>query len=83
MDSGIGRAHNIAAATLPNYQFPNDIPASDRYYIQDFVTPDAVLDSESRIHVLDKPGIGFEPIPDIYERYTYERKEFLRPNVLV
>ncbi|MFP7170938.1 o-succinylbenzoate synthase [Terribacillus sp. 7520-G] len=83
VDSGIGRAHNIAAATLPNYQFPNDIPASDRYYIQDFVTPDAVLDSESRIHVLDKPGIGFEPIPDIYERYTYERKEFLRPNVLV
>lgn len=45
---------------------------------QDFVIPDAVLDEERVVRVLDKRGIGFEPSPEIYEKYKY-RKERIRP----
>ena len=39
VDAGVARGHNIAAATLPHYVYPNDIPSSDRYYADDIVTP--------------------------------------------
>lgn len=78
LDSGIGRAHNVAVATLPNYKFPGDIPASNRYWNEDFITPAVTINSQSMVDVPQKPGIGYEPIPALYEKYTYGKEEFLR-----
>ena len=78
LDTGIARAHNIAVSSLPNYKFPGDVPASDRYWKVDLTTPAVVIDREAMIQVPDKPGIGFEPIPELMEKFTYEKKEILR-----
>ena len=78
LDTGIARAHNIAVASLPNYQFPGDIPASDRYWNQDVISPAMVIDEHAMLAVPDKPGIGFDPIPEMMERLAYEKKEILR-----
>ena len=74
----IARAHNIAVSSLPNYKFPGDVPASDRYWKVDLTTPAVVIDKQAMIQVPEKPGIGFEPIPELLEKYTYEKKEILR-----
>ncbi len=78
LDTGIARAHNVAVASLPNYQFPGDVPASDRYWKQDVISPAMVIDKEAMIAVPDKPGIGFDPIPELMERFSYEKKEIVR-----
>jgi O-succinylbenzoate synthase len=78
LDTGIGRAHNIAVASLPNYEFPGDVPASDRYYEEDFMLPAVTIDKKAMIEVPNKPGIGFEPNAALLERFTYKKKEFLR-----
>ncbi|MDU4961670.1 MAG: o-succinylbenzoate synthase [Sporomusaceae bacterium] len=78
LDTGIARAHNVAIASLPNYQFPGDVPASTRYWHKDVITPEMVIDKQAMIQVPDKPGIGFEPIPEMIEALTYEKKEIQR-----
>lgn len=78
LDTGIGRAHNISVSSLPNYQFPGDVPASDRYYEHDFMSPSVMIDKNAMIEVPKKPGIGFEPVPELLERFTYEKKELVR-----
>jgi O-succinylbenzoate synthase len=76
LDTGIARAHNIAIASLPNYKFPGDLPASTRYWDKDLIDPPIVIDKDSMIAVPEKPGIGFNPIPEMVEKLTYEKKEF-------
>lgn len=78
LDSGIARAHNIAVASLPNYEFPGDLPASLRYWHQDFISPLITIDNQGMVEVPKTPGIGFEPVPKIMEAFTYEKKEILR-----
>jgi len=78
LDTGIARAHNVAIASLPNYKFPGDIPASTRYWKQDVISPEMTIDENSMIHVPEKAGIGFEPISELIEKFTYEKKEILR-----
>jgi O-succinylbenzoate synthase len=75
LDTGIARAHNIAVASLPNYQLPHDIPASTRYWHQDLITPPVVLDSDAMVAVPQGPGIGFDPVPEMVDALTYEKKE--------
>ncbi len=76
VDTGVARGHNIAVATLPYYKYPNDIPASDRYYADDLVTPSTFIDSRAMIEVPDRPGMGFDPVPDLMEKHTVEKWEF-------
>ncbi|MDR7868212.1 MAG: o-succinylbenzoate synthase [Sporomusaceae bacterium] len=78
LDSGLARAHNIAVASLPNYKFPGDLPASDRYWHQDFITPPITIDNKGMVAVPTKPGIGFDLIPELVDAFTYEKKEILR-----
>src|SRR5262245_20868532 len=61
LEAGIGRAHNIAMSTLQNFCLPGDVSASRRYFHRDIIDPEVEVDSQGRIHVLDGPGIGFEP----------------------
>lgn len=61
LESGIGRAHNIHLATLPNFKFPNDISASKRYYAEDLIEPPVEVSSKGTIKVPELPGIGVSP----------------------
>ena len=59
LESGVGRAHNIALASLPNFRLPGDLSPSARYWERDIVTPEWTMDDEGMVHVpLDKTGIG-------------------------
>lgn len=78
LDTGIGRAHNIAVASLPNYKFPGDVPASNRYYEHDFMSPSVSIDEQAMIKVPDRAGIGFDPVEKLLEHFTTEKKEFIK-----
>ena len=58
--SGVGRAHNIAMATLAGFTLPGDISASHRYWHEDIIDPPVTVTSDGTIKVPEKPGIGFE-----------------------
>lgn len=79
LDDGIARAHNLAAASLPYYTYPNDIPGSDRYYAEDLVSPSTYIDERAMVHVPDRIGMGFEMQYDIIKKYTIDTWEYTRP----
>jgi o-succinylbenzoate synthase len=59
LESGIGRAHNVALASLPNFTLPGDLSPSARYWERDIVTPEWTMDADGMVDVpLDRPGIG-------------------------
>lgn len=58
LESGIGRAHNIHLASLPNFALPGDIAASKRYYVPDLIDPPVEIAADGTIPVPDAPGIG-------------------------
>ena len=60
LESGIGRAHNIAMATLAGFTLPGDVSASARYWEQDIIEPAVIVSPRGTIAAQDKPGIGFE-----------------------
>jgi O-succinylbenzoate synthase len=60
LESGIGRAGNVALASLPNFTLPGDISGSKRYYMQDIVEPEFVVNQDGTMDVPGKPGIGVE-----------------------
>ena len=68
LETGIGRAANVALAALPNFTLPGDTSASGRYYALD-VTPPFVLE-DGRLRVPTGPGIGVDPLPDVLESLT-------------
>lgn len=70
LETGVGRAHNVALATLPNVKFPNDISASDRYYEEDVVEPPFALNRDGTITVPRGPGIGVEVVEDRVAKFT-------------
>ena len=76
LESGIGRGHNIALSTLPNFTLPGDITASKRYWAEDIIEPEVTVSKQGTIRVPTGPGIGFEPRLDLIERLTV-RKERL------
>jgi o-succinylbenzoate synthase len=61
LESGIGRAQNIAMSTLPNFSLPGDISASKRYWHEDVITPEVTVSPTGTIQVPATPGIGFQP----------------------
>jgi O-succinylbenzoate synthase len=62
LECGIGRAHNLHIATLPNFKYPNDLSASRRYYKEDVIDPFIELSGPGTIRVPDGPGIGVNPV---------------------
>jgi o-succinylbenzoate synthase len=76
LESGIGRAHNIAMSTLPNFTLPGDITASKRYWEEDIIEPEVTVSPQGTISVANGPGIGFEPRIERIEKLTV-RKERL------
>ncbi len=76
LETGIGRAANLALASLPGFVMPNDISASNRYFREDIVEPEFRLGSDGTIRVPMGPGIGVEVVEGRLEKYTVKRKEF-------
>jgi len=76
LESGIGRAHNIALSSLPNFILPGDVSASKRYWVEDIIDPEVTVSPQGTIRVPTGPGIGFEPRRDLIEKWTV-RKERL------
>ncbi|HEV7745314.1 MAG TPA: o-succinylbenzoate synthase [Pyrinomonadaceae bacterium] len=60
LESGIGRAHNIAMATLAGFTLPGDVSASSRYWKEDIIEPPVTVSTSGTITAPDKPGIGFD-----------------------
>ncbi len=77
LESGVGRSHNVAISTLPNFKLPGDVSASKRYWKEDIIEPEVEVSPEGTITVSDKPGRGYEVRKDLIEKLTV-RKEVLR-----
>ncbi|MGH9897675.1 MAG: o-succinylbenzoate synthase [Pyrinomonadaceae bacterium] len=60
LESGIGRAHNIAVASLPGFSLPGDISASSRYFARDVIVPEVTVAADGTVEVPSGPGLGFE-----------------------
>ena len=75
MESGIGRAHNIALSSLPNFKLPGDVSASQRYWEQDIVSPEITVATNGEITVPTIPGRGYEVDVDRIEKLTVRRAE--------
>lgn len=58
LESGVGRAYNVALASLPNFSLPGDLSPSARYWDRDIVTPEWTMDAEGMVKVPTKPGLG-------------------------
>jgi o-succinylbenzoate synthase len=76
LESGIGRAHNIALSTLENFSLPGDVSASKRYWKEDIINPEVQVSEQGMIAISDRPGTGFEVREDLIEKLT-TRKETL------
>jgi O-succinylbenzoate synthase len=74
LESGIGRAHNIALSTLKNFTLPGDVSASARYWAEDIIEPAVTVTAQGTIKVPAGPGIGFEPKRDLIEKLTVRRE---------
>ena len=66
---GVGRAANVAIASLPGFTLPGDVSGSDKYYREDVVEP-PVLAVDGAVAMFDGPGIGVEPVEDRIRRAT-------------
>jgi O-succinylbenzoate synthase len=59
LEAGVGRAHNIALATLPNFVLPGDVSASKRYWKRDIIQPAVETTPQGTIAIRDEPGFGY------------------------
>jgi O-succinylbenzoate synthase len=75
LETGIGRAANVALAALPGFTMPGDLSASDRYYEEDLVEPPFRLLPGGELAVPRGPGIGVEVVAERLERATVAREE--------
>lgn len=74
LETNIGRASNLAMASLPGFTLPSDISASARYYDEDIAAPEFILNEDSTIDVADEPGLGVEIIRDSLQKFTLRRE---------
>ncbi len=70
LETGVGRASNLAVATLPNFRLPGDISATERYYARDITQERFGLNPDSTIDVPDGPGLGVHLDAEAVEAYT-------------
>jgi O-succinylbenzoate synthase len=77
LETGIGRAHNIALSTLENFRLPGDVSASKRYWKEDIIEPEVEVSPQGMIAISEKPETGYRVRPDLIEKLTV-RKETLR-----
>ncbi len=75
LESGVGRAHNIALSTLSNFRLPGDVSASQRYWKEDIIEPEVQVSTRGTITVSDAPGTGYRVKEDLIEKLTVRKQE--------
>jgi len=75
LETGIGRSHNIALSTLPNFKLPGDVSASKRYWKEDIIEPAVDVSSQGCIKVPQTAGRGFKIKVDLIEKLTVRKKQ--------
>jgi o-succinylbenzoate synthase len=75
LEAGIGRAHNIALATLPNFTLPGDVSASKRYWKRDIICPPVEVSAQGTIAVRDEPGFGYQLDREFLDSITLRKEE--------
>jgi O-succinylbenzoate synthase len=78
LESGIGRAHNLALASLPGFTLPGDISASSRYFNRDVIVPEVMVATDGTVEVPQGKGLGFEVDFAYLERYTEAAEQIER-----
>ena len=73
LESGIGRAHNLALASLPNFTLPGDTSASNRYWHRDVVSPEVKMDPDGFITLPQKPGMGYDVDESYLDSLIFDR----------
>lgn len=73
LETGIGRAFNIAVASLPNYIYPADMSPVNFFYADDLVKDSFTVDNQGYVTVPTKPGLGFDVLPAKIDKYTIEK----------
>ncbi len=75
LEAGVGRAHNIALAALPQFTLPGDTAGSSLYWKKDIIKPEVTV-NDGVITVPDKPGIGYEIDDEALEAFTVDEEVF-------
>ena len=76
LESGIGRAHNIALSTLPGFTLPGDVSASQRYWTEDIIDPEVTVTAHGTIQVPQSPGLGYVANLARIEKATVRKEAF-------
>ena len=76
LESGIGRAHNIAMSTLPGFVLPGDVSASRRYWAQDIIDPEVTVTAKGTIVAPKGPGLGYVPNLARIQKVTVRKESF-------
>jgi o-succinylbenzoate synthase len=76
LESGVGRAHNIAMSTLPNFTLPGDVSASQRYWSEDIIEPEVEVSAGGTIRVPQTPGLGYAIKRDLVNRLTVRSQQW-------
>jgi len=76
LESGIGRAHNIALSALPGFTLPGDVSASRRYWQEDIIDPEVTVSGRGTIRVPETPGLGYAPNLSRIEKATVRKESF-------
>ncbi len=76
LESGIGRAHNIAMSTLPNFTLPGDVSASQRYWNEDIIEPEVEVSSRGTILVPATPGLGYAVKRKLVDQLTVRTRDW-------
>jgi O-succinylbenzoate synthase len=74
LEAGIGRAHNVALATLPNFVLPGDVSAGKRYWARDIIRPPVETTPHGTIAVRDEPGFGYDLDLDFIKSITVRQE---------
>ncbi len=75
LESGVGRAHNIAMSTLPGFTLPGDVSASARYWAEDIIDPAVTVSKDGTIDAPSGAGIGYDVVEPRIEALTVRRAE--------
>ena len=81
LETGIGRAHNIALSSLENFSLPGDVSASARYWAEDIIEPEVTVSAKGEIEVPQGIGCGYSVLRDRIEALTV-RRQTLRAGAL-
>ena len=77
LESGVGRAHNIAMSALPGFVLPGDVSASQRYWDEDIIEPEVEVSQKGMIRVREEAGLGYAVRRKKVEELTVRRERWV------